>query len=272
VDNKGIELTVRTVNIQQKNFTWSSALTFWKNNNKLKHLYREDKNGDGKEDDDIANNFFIGKSLGAIYGYKQIGIVQTGDADYIAMTGAVPGAPKYENLNKDDKIDADDRTILGYNKENFRLNLANTIQYKNFELYVMISGIFGGNGYYLKSNTAAYMTSGTGRFNDNTIAKPYWTPDNPSNTYPSAYFSGDSRFLGLQSQGFVRIQDVSLSYSVSPELLKRNHMNTIKVFLAARNMATFTNWVGGDPEIGTTVQSNTFPVPSSYSIGATISF
>jgi hypothetical protein len=37
-------------------------------------------------------------------------------------------------------------------------------------------------------------------------------------------------------------------------------------------MATFTNWVGGDPEIGTTVQSNTFPVPSSYSIGATISF
>jgi TonB-linked SusC/RagA family outer membrane protein len=272
VDNKGIELTVRTVNIQQKNFTWSSALTFWKNNNTLKHLYREDKNGDGKEDDDIANNFFIGKSLGAIYGYKQIGIVQTGDADYIAMTGAVPGAPKYENLNKDDKIDADDRTILGYNKENFRLNLANTIQYKNFELYVMISGIFGGNGYYLKSNTAAYMTSGTGRFNDNTIAKPYWTPDNPSNTYPSAYFSGDSRFLGLQSQGFVRIQDVSLSYSVSPELLKRNHMNTIKVFLAARNMATFTNWVGGDPEIGTTVQSNTFPVPSSYSIGATISF
>ena len=272
VDNKGIELTVRTVNIQQKNFTWSSALTFWKNNNKLKHLYREDKNGDGKEDDDIANNFFIGKSLGAIYGYKQIGIVQTGDADYIAMTGAVPGAPKYENLNKDDKIDADDRTILGYNKENFRLNLANTIQYKNFELYVMISGIFGGNGYYLKSNTAAYMTSGTGRFNDNTIAKPYWTPDNPSNTYPSAYFSGDSRFLGLQSQGFVRIQDVSLSYSLSPDLLKRIHMNTIKVFLAARNMATFTNWVGGDPEIGTTVQSNTFPVPSSYSIGATISF
>lgn len=272
VDNKGVELTVRTINIQQKNFNWSSSLTFWKNNNKLKHLYREDKNGDGKEDDDIANNFFIGKSLGAIYGYKQTGIVQTGDTGYIATTGAVPGAPKYADLNKDGKIDPDDRTILGYNKENFRLNLSNTIQYKNFELYVMISGIFGGNGYYLRSNTSAYMTSGTGRFNDNTIAKPYWTPDNPSNTYPSAYFSGDSRFLGLESQGFVRIQDVSLSYSVNSELLKRSHLNEVKIFLAARNMATFTNWVGGDPETGTTVQSNTFPVPSSYSIGANISF
>jgi TonB-linked SusC/RagA family outer membrane protein len=272
VDNKGIELTVRTINIQQKDLNWSSSVTFWKNSNKLKHLYREDKNGDSKEDDDIANNFFIGKSLGAIYGYKQIGIVQTGDAEYIALTGAAPGAPKYQDLTKDGKIDANDRTILGYNKENFRLNLANTVRYKNFELYLMVSGIFGGNGYYLKSNTAAYMTSGTGRFNDNTIAKPYWTPDNPSNIYPSAYFSGDSRFLGLQSQQFIRIQDLSLSYSINTELLKRNHINDVKVFIAARNMATFTNWVGGDPETGTTVQSNTFPVPASYSLGANISF
>ena len=272
VDNKGIELTLRTENVHTKDFIWSTVLNYWENRNKLKHLYREDKNGDGKEDDDIANNFFIGKSLGAIYGYKQIGIVQTGDADYIAETGAAPGAPKYADLNKNKLIDPDDRSILGYSKPNFSLSMSNTVQYKNFELYVMVSGIFGGNGYYLKSNTAAYMTSGTGRFNDNTIAKPYWTPDNPSNTYPSAYFSGDSRFLGLQSQGFVRIQDVSLSYIVNPRLLTRNHINGVKVYFAATNLATFTNWVGGDPEIGTTVASNTFPVPSSYSLGFNLSF
>ncbi|MBN8858066.1 MAG: TonB-dependent receptor [Sphingobacteriales bacterium] len=272
VSNKGVEITVRTVNIDQKNFNWGSTLTFWKNNNKLTHLYREDKDGDGKEDDDIANNFFIGKSLGAIYGYMQDGIVQTGDADYINMTGAAPGAPKYRDLNKDGKIDADDRTILGYNKENFRLNLSNTLRYKNFELYVMVSGIFGGNNMYMKSNTSAYMTSGTGRFNDNTIYKPYWTPENPSNVYPSAYFSGDSRFLGLQSQQFIRIQDLSLSYTIDAAWVKRSHINGIRVFAAGRNLATFTKWIGGDPETGTTVQSNTFPVPSSYSIGANFSF
>ena len=72
----------------------------------------------------------------------------------------------------------------------------------------MVSGIFGGNKFYQQANTQAYMTSGTGRFNDNTISKPYWTPTNMSNVYPSAYFSGDSRFLGLQSRGFVRIQDI----------------------------------------------------------------
>ncbi|MBX2925517.1 MAG: TonB-dependent receptor [Chitinophagaceae bacterium] len=272
VDNRGVEITVRTENIQRANFNWGTTATFWKNNNRLTHLYGEDKDGDGKEDDDIANNFFIGKSLDAIYGFEQDGIVQTGDDAYITMTGAAPGAPKYVDLNKDGKIDAGDRTILGYRKENFRLNLSNILRYKNFELYVMVSGIFGGNGMYRRSNTSAYMTSGTGRFNDNTISKPYWTPDNPSNVYPSAYFSGDSRFQGLQSQQFIRIQDVSLSYTINAAWMKKNHINAIKVFAAGRNLATFTKWVGGDPETGTTVQSNIFPVPTTYSIGANFSF
>ncbi len=272
VNNTGIELTVRSVNIQRKAMTWGSELTFWKNNNKLKHLYREDKDHDGREDDDIANNFFIGKSLGAIYGYKQIGIVQTGDNDYITMTGAAPGAPKYVDLNKDGQIDANDRTIIGYSKENFRLNLSNTVRYKNFELYLMVSGIFSGNNTYLQSNTSAFMTSGTGRFNDNSISKPYWTPDNKSNTYPSAYFAGDSRFLGLQSRAFVRIQDLSIAYSLNGSWLKENHINAVRIFAAGRNLGTFTKWVGGDPETGTTVQSNTFPVATTYSFGANISF
>ena len=272
VDNTGIELTVRTVNVQSRNLSWSSALTFWKNNNKIKHLYNEDKNGDGKEDDDIANSYFIGKSINTIYGYKQDGIVQTGDATYIAATGAAPGAPKYIDVNNDKKIDANDRTILGKKEENFRLNLSNTVRYKNLELYVMVSGIFGGNNSYLQSNTSAYMTSGTGRFNDNSISKPYWTADNKSNVYPSAYFSGDSRFQGLQSRGFVRVQDIALSYGLDTKWMKTVHFNSMKLFLSVKNLARFTNWIGGDPETGTTVQSNTFPVATTYSIGASLGF
>jgi TonB-linked SusC/RagA family outer membrane protein len=272
VSNKGVELTVRSVNVQKRNFEWTSAFTYWKNNNKLVHLYNEDKNGDGMEDDDIANNFFVGKSLGAIYGYKQDGIVQTGDASYIAMTGAAPGAPKYIDINGDKKVDANDRTILGYNKENFRMNLSNTFRYKQLELYIIISGIFGGNNMYMLANTQAYMTSGTGRFNDNTIVKPYWTTENPSNVYPSAYFSGDSRFLGLQSRGFLRIQDVSLAYTLDTKWMKTAHINAMRFFATIKNPARITNWVGGDPETGTTVQSNTFPVATIYSFGANISF
>jgi TonB-dependent starch-binding outer membrane protein SusC len=272
VDNKGVELTVKSVNIQKKDFQWNSTVTWWMNRNKIVHLYGEDKNADGKEDDDIANSYFIGKSLGAIYGWEQDGIVQESDTEYRTLTGAAPGAPKYKDLDGVAGITAADRRILGYTKENFRLNLANNVSYKNLDLYVMISGIFGGNDFYLKNNTAAYYTAGTGRFNDNMTSKPYWTPENKSNVYPSAYFAGDGRFLGLQSRGFVRVQDVSLSYTFNQSWIKQNHIHSLKVYVAVKNMATFTNWFGGDPEVGTPVRENTMPVPSSYTVGANISF
>jgi TonB-linked SusC/RagA family outer membrane protein len=272
VDNKGIELTVRSTNIKTRDLVWNTSVTYWKNANKLVHLYGEDKNGDGKEDDDISSSLFIGKSLRAIYGYEQIGIVQATDAAYIALTGAAPGAPMYKDLDNVAGITAADRKILGYDKENFRLNMSNSVSYKNFELYAMITGTFGGNGYFLRSNTAAYMTSGTGRFNDNMTSKPYWTPENKSNEYPSAYFTGDGRYQALQSRGFVRVQDVSLSYTFNQPWIKAARINTLKVFISAKNLATVTNWFGGDPELGNGVRANVYPVPSTYSIGANISF
>jgi TonB-linked SusC/RagA family outer membrane protein len=272
VNNIGIELTLRSVNIKTRDLTWGTSVTYWKNSNKLIHLYGEDKNGDGKEDDDISNSLFIGKSLGAIYGFEQDGIVQAEDAAYTALTGAAPGAPKYKDLDGVAGITAADRKILGYNKENFRLNMSNTVSYKNFEFYAMVTGTFGGNNYFMKSNTAAFMTSGTGRYNDNMTSKPYWTADNRSNVYPSAYFSGDGRFLALQSRGFIRVQDVSLAYTFNQPWVKKANINSLKVFISAKNLATKTNWFGGDPETGTPVRENTFPVPSTYSIGANISF
>jgi TonB-linked SusC/RagA family outer membrane protein len=272
VNNTGVELTVNTVNIKSTDWYWNTSVTFWKNNNKLVHLYGDDINGDGKEDDDIASSLFIGKSLGAIYGYEQDGIVQVEDVEYKALTGAINGAPKYKDLDGVAGIKDSDRKILGYSKENFRLNMSNIAGYKNFELYVMVAGIFGGNNHYLKSNTAAYMTSGTGLFNANMTSKPYWTPENKSNVYPSAYFAGDNRYLALQSRGFVRIQDVSLSYNFNKKLIDIIKINSLKVYCSIQNLATFTNWFGGDPETGTPVRENTYPVPSTYSLGINATF
>ncbi len=272
VNNTGIEVAVRSVNIQKKDLNWTTSLTFWKNINKLVTIDGKDLDGDGKEDDDISNNWFIGKSLGTIYGYKQDGIVQDSDTDYKTTNGVASGTPKYVNLDENPAITSADRTILGDSKENFRLNMGNSVTYKNFEFYMMVGGIFGGNNHYLKSNTIAYMTSGTGRFNDNMTYKPYWTSSNPSNVYPSATFSGDGRYQALQSRGFVRVQDISLSYTFKQPWVKDMNISSLKVFLAAKNIATFTNWEGGDPETGAKYLDNTLPVVATYSIGANISF
>lgn len=114
VNNRGVELTIRSVNINTQDWYWTTNLTFWLNRNKLVHLYGEDLNGDGKEDDDISNSRFIGKPLGAIYGYQQDGIVQETDIEYMKANGATPGIPKYKDMDNDGVITSADRVILGY--------------------------------------------------------------------------------------------------------------------------------------------------------------
>lgn len=274
VNNQGIDVTVKSVNIQNRDLNWSTSVTYWKNRNKLVELYGEDSDGDGVEDDDVSSSLFIGKSLGAIYGYVQDGIVQEDDTEYIELMGAVPGTPKYKDIDGVAGITADDRQILGYSSANFRLNMSNSVSYKGFDFYVMIAGVFGGDNRYLASNTSALLTGTSDGAGTNTISKPYWTSENPSDLYPSATFTGnDGRYKALQSRGFVRLQDISTSYTFNKkQWLKAASIKSLNVFFAAKNIATITNWDGGDPETAETYTSGTFPVMSSYSVGAKISF
>jgi TonB-linked SusC/RagA family outer membrane protein len=273
VNNTGVEMTFSSINIKTKDLTWNSGLTTWMNRNKLVHLYGDDLNKDGKEDDDVGNSRFIGKPLGAIYGYRQDGIVQTSDTPYMTANGVAAGTPKYVDLDGDGKITSTDREILGYASPNFKINLSNTVTYKNFEFYMMISGVFGGGpGYYQAGNSTAFMAGGTGLFGSNSIYIPYWTTANPSNKYPSPTFAGDGRFLGLMSRDFIRIQDINLSYTFNQPWVKNAGIRNMKVFVSASNLATFTKWQGGDPEVGVTVRSNTMSALTSYSLGVNLSF
>ncbi|MDR2776351.1 MAG: SusC/RagA family TonB-linked outer membrane protein, partial [Tannerella sp.] len=277
VNNTGVEISLRTVNIQNKDWTWTTFATFWKNNNKLIHLYNEDLDGDGKEDDDIASNLFIGESLGSIFGYKQTGIVQEDDTEYIELNGTQPGNPKYDDMiDGKPGLTTDDRIILGYEKENFRLNFGTTLKYKDLELYLLAVGIFGGNNYYMKSNELAFRHYEAGRqvLDESTyFNRPYWTPENRNNTYPQQRFQTDGRFKGLQSRTWVRLQDISLSYNFNNALwLKSFKINSLKVFMAAKNVAIFTNWFGIDPELGAGWMNGSYPVTATYSLGVNLSF
>lgn len=273
VKNRGVEATIRSVNIQNKELTWSSGLTFWLNRNKVIHLYGEDLDGDGKEDDDIGNGLFIGKARNSIFGYKQEGIVQTSDVEYMQANGVSPGVPKYVDINNDGVINSEDRSVIGSKDPNFKLNLSNTLQYKNWELYVMIAGVFGGNGYYQAGNTNAYITSGDRNwFASNGLYIPYWTEANASNKYPAATFTGDGYFLGLQNRAYVRLQDVTLSYTFNQPWVKHSGINNMKLFVTGKNLATITGWDGGDPESGSTALSTTYPIMTSFSLGLNLSF
>jgi TonB-linked SusC/RagA family outer membrane protein len=242
IDNWGIEAEISTTNIESA-FSWNTGLIFSMNKNKLVELY-----GDGQ--DDIANSRFLGKSLGAIYGYKWIGIVQAEDVDYIAANGAKAGDAMYANIDgsADGRITATDREILGYNRDNFRMSMSNTFSYKNLELYAMFTGVFGGNGFGLAANNMAYL-SYEGYQNRNTLDHPFWTVDNLSDKYPSVGYS-DNRFTALESYSFVRLQDINLTYSFDKKLVQKLKLGSLQVYVSGSNLFFLApNWTGSDPEV-----------------------
>jgi len=270
IDNNGVEINLRTNLVNKANFSWSSSLNFWRNRNTVVSIYGDDIDGDGKEDDDPSNNLFIGESLGAIYGYDFIGVVQEDDTEYIAANGGEPGDPMLRDLDGDGVITAEDRMILGFNKPNFSLALSNTVAYKNFSLYVMLSGIFGGGGFYQKANP--YATSFRNRFDTNELDHDWWTPENKSEEFLRPGYIG-GRFLGLETRGFLRVQDITLSYDLPAGALNSIGGNALKIFGTVKNLYTFTNWSGGgDPEEGVSVLSGTYPVPTVFSLGLNVSF
>jgi hypothetical protein len=284
VNNTGIELTVNSVNIETKDWRWSTMLNFWRTKSKLVHLYGEDLDGNGIEDDDIDKGLFIGKSLGAIYGYKRVGIVQETDTEYIEATkaGAIAGYPKYDNMvDGNPLLESTDRMILGYNRERFRMNMANTVRFKNLELYVLFSGIFGGgsDNMFVKDNQYAFTmfnpTEPRLLIKDMSAAsRPYWTPENKNNTYPEMKYRSDGRHNWLQSRTFVRLQNVTLSYTFDKMAwVKESKINAFSVFVSAKNLFTITNWFFGDPERGSIYTDGwDYPQMGVYTIGLNFSF
>jgi len=273
--NSGLEIQLNTNNVNTKDFKWSSGIYFWKNTNKIITIYGLDGNKDGKEDDDIANGYFIGKSLGAIYDYTFDGIIQTGDTAFIRQYGGRPGDVKLKDLNNNGKIDPDDRSIIGYTKPNYSLSFSNTISYKNLELYFMFSTIQGGgkDNYYLASNQFAQNPNTLFATVANWLDKPYWMPDNPSNITPRPNYSNTYGYKFSQGHSFIRLQDVILSYQLDNKLLANTPVKNLKVYVAGKNLLTWTKWEGLDPETATTFASvNGFPVMKTVTFGLDVSF
>ncbi len=273
VHNHGVEVSLNSINVKNENLSWETGVVFSLNRNRIDKLTGEDADGDGVEDDDIRNGWFIGESLFSIFGYKTNGIHQLEDSDIPA--GFAPGDFRIVDTNNDGELSPEDRVILGNRLPNYTFSIANTLRFKNFALYVLVNSIQGGgnDNYYVGNNNAtrnvnAPFTTFSERFNVQDV--PYWTPSRPSNEYPRVDYNASLPHPILEDRSFVRIQDVSLSYTFDEAVLSKLKLNSFRLYVSAKNLKTFTNWSGYDPENATTLSN--FPFLRSYTLGADFRF
>ena len=164
LENKGIELTLNTVNIDKKGFQWRSNLVFSMNRNKVKEMDTAtsliDKTNQTGSTITILTRTAVGQPIGQFYGYKVIGRFEKAEDFYYKKDGVVTpvalpegmtiaknsvwiGDYMFEDINGDGVINEEDRTYIGNPEPDFTFGFGNTFSYKGFDLSVYLSGSVG---------------------------------------------------------------------------------------------------------------------------------
>ncbi|SFE47594.1 SusC/RagA family TonB-linked outer membrane protein [Thermophagus xiamenensis] len=271
VENKGFELSINSLNIKNDVLEWQTTLGFSVNKNKIKHLYYvyedvldEEGNVIGKKEvDDVNNGWFIGEPISAIWYYRVTGIWQTDEVEEAAKYGQRPGDPKVaNNYTIDDKINDDgsttpvyndkDREILGQTAPPIHWSLRNDFTfYKNLDFSFNIYSYWGHkslNGEYLnRLNNQSQIDN-----NFNAYLRKYWTPDNPTNEYGRLNAQGPAGLdspLKLYDRSFIRLENISLGYTLSENFVSKYGIKKLKIYGSIRNVAVWAkDWEYWDPE------------------------
>lgn len=262
--NRGFELTLNTVNISKADFTWKSNLVFSFNRNKIIELFGDvDENGDPIPD--YTNQWFPGEGIDVVWDYNVLGVWQLEEKEQAAVYGMKPGDYKGEDVNGDGRYDAlVDKQFIGTDRPKYRLGFGNDFTFlKNFTASVFLRADLGYIGDFVYAIHESSMYNRLSTWN-----VPYWTPTNGNNEYARVTESHGAYGGGLRifkPRSFVRVQDLSLSYNLAKVLAQKMKLDGMRVFVSGRNLMTFTNWPGWDPESGNS------PMPKTITLGLSLS-
>jgi len=270
VTNNGVEITLHSVNFNgdgDRTFRWETDLIFDKNTNKIVELYGPDASG--KEADDVANylvtpeaNYalMVGYPIGSAYGMRKLGIFNSqdeinsykNDKGELLMPNAKPGDIKFADVNGDGKVDGNDREYLGTGDPLFTVNLGNTLTWKNFSLYFNFRWAQGDDTHFLGLDPNSY---GIGTSGAQLARVTPWTEENHNQTYPRYGYGNPYTYQYWTPRTYLKLKDLSFSYSIPERVLKSAFISGARIYVAATDLLTFTNWTGIDPESGGTIAS-----------------
>lgn len=221
-----------------------------------------------------VDNSIIGKSQFSIFGYRTDGLFQSqADIDASAsQVGARPGGLKFQDLNNDGVIDADDRDFIGTTLPDLEYGIRLNVNYKNWDFSAFGSGVAGriGQDPYIFWNNFVQ-----GRENAGLGVLNSWTPTNTNTDIPSLSLAFNdlrtSDYL-FRKNSYFKLRNLQIGYSLPDNLIsKLGPMTGFRVYLQGENLFWITpdDYIGSDPE---RTDVNRIPVPTVYSVGLNLNF
>ncbi|WP_343702766.1 TonB-dependent receptor [Chitinophaga sp.] len=272
VSNEGVELTLNTQNITGKKFTWSSSFNISFNRNKVLQLNEGEPSMATRITWGNFNNAFPyiaipGQPIAQFYGFLFDGVYQYSDFNKLANGSYVlkdevpnntmpranitPGHIKYKDINGDGQVDNNDLTIIGDPNPIHVGGFSNNFTYGGFDLNVFFQWSYGND--LLNANRIEFENGDVQR-NFLNMFKSFenrWTPENQTNALYRLGGQGPQVYSSrtIEDGSYLRLKTVALGYSLPAAMLRRAHIKTLRVYAAAQNLLTWTNYTGLDPEV-----------------------
>lgn len=297
VRNRGLEISLSTTNISTKNFSWISDFNISFNQNSVQSL-PGDKPIFGRPNyyRRLSTNQFIverGQPLGNMYGYVSDGVYQISDfenynpddnshtlaAGQPSYRSHQPGDEKYKDLNGDGQITPSDKTIIGNALPIHFGGFTNTFRYKNFELSAFLQWSYGND--VLNANRLVFENMQVPNQNQLASTLNRWTPENQNTTMHRALGQGfeDISSRIVEDASYLRLKTINFSYNLPKSILNNYNVKSLKVYFAAQNLLTFTNYSGFDPDVSVAnslitpgIDYSAYPIHRIMSLGLNITF
>ena len=284
IQNKGFEVTLSTKNIIKNDFKWSSDAVFSYNKNNVESINSDTPIITASGGFNSAIGLIKeGYPVNVFYGYITDGIFQNQDeVDRHAVqmpgsnsaTSTAPGDIRFKDLNNDGVINDKDRTVIGNPNPKFTFSLNNTFNYKNFDLTIFLQGSYGND---IFNANRMYTEAMSIIQNQSTAVLGRWTGEGTSNNIPRAIYGDpnqNSRVSDryIEDGSYLKIKNINLSYTL-PKAVFGQNFNSVKIFVSAQNLVTWTKYSGFDPEVPVNgIDNGTYPITRTVSLGLNIGF
>jgi TonB-linked SusC/RagA family outer membrane protein len=288
VENKGAEVQI-TWNDKIGAFTYSLSFNLAYNKNEVTKI----ANGEGiihGESNVLCNQTSemyraqVGYPIGYFYGYKTAGIFQTQEEidNYkgAKLPNTKPGDVIWVDRNGDGSINEDDRGKLGDPHPDFTSGFGFNASYKGFDLNITLSGVFGNQIMRSYRMFVDYPNQ-----NYTTEIFKRWHGPGTSNKLPRLSSAGSTNWqyvsdLYMEDGDYVRIQNITLGYDFKNLFKSWDFVKSLRLYITAQNLFTFTGYKGMDPEVGygasvdwvSGIDLGYYPSPRTYLVGLGIKF